>query len=154
MNVFFYYLPFLPGVMEFYARFQDHESNADWRPEYSWMLSIANMFEMRILIAQSKQFSGWCTIYPLSKMLLTWWFRLTEFWPYYPHLCTEEWVTDYIYWRIGILFQVFTRPLTLLMILSTTFIALIACFVTIGAPGFFVDISYDKFTEKVLERIW
>lgn len=46
------------------------------------------------LIAQPKQFPGWCTTYPLSKMLLTWWFRLTEFWPYYSHLCTEKWEND------------------------------------------------------------
>lgn len=45
--------------------------------------------------------------------------------------------------------QIFTRKFTLALIPFTLIFSLSSCFVTIAAPGFFVDISSEEDNEKV-----
>ncbi|GMT06348.1 hypothetical protein PENTCL1PPCAC_28522, partial [Pristionchus entomophagus] len=119
LNLFLYYLPFLPGISQFYAKFQDNKWNAQWRPEYSWMLSIANttMYFLpkvqdvaNVLVAMNR----------FIALLFPFWFR-----------------------------RLSTRNVTLALILASLVFSFSSSFVTIGAPGFFFDISEDNDTFQI-----
>ncbi|GMS83282.1 hypothetical protein PENTCL1PPCAC_5457, partial [Pristionchus entomophagus] len=119
MNIFVYYLPFLPGTSQFYSRFQYEEWNSDWRPEYSWMISISNSVIYYLPVIQD--FTNLCVA--LNRFLAL--------------------LFPFVFKRL------FTRTFTLTLIPAILLLSFSSCFVTIAAPGFFIDISNENATEPI-----